>query len=85
MPRHGMGTATPVHMEQTEDDRRHTEVHGGTESHLREQSLSHACTVTHSPDQTALHISACGVQAVSSQAVAALDVPDSRCAQGMHI
>lgn len=66
MARHGMGTATPRHMEQTGDDGKHTDMHRGTETPPpKTEPLSCVYTVTHSAEQTALHISACGFQAVT--------------------
>lgn len=66
MLRHGMGTATPGHMEQTGDDGKHSDMNRGTESHLRKQSLSHVCTQSHTrhnkQHRTSLHV---GFQAVT--------------------
>lgn len=81
MARHGMGTATPVHMGQTEDDRRYAEVQRGTESRA---CLTRVHSHTLGRTNSAAHLCVWG-PGWDLQAVAGLGVPGSRCAQGRNI
>lgn len=83
MRQHGMGIAAPVGHGANRRDGRHAEVQRGTESHLQKQSLSHMHTRSHS--QQGKHHHTFLYAGYDSEAVAAVDAPEGRRAQGRHI
>lgn len=66
MPRHGMGTASPGYMEQTEDYGKHTDCTGAQRATSESRaSLTRVHSHTLARTNTTAHLSACRVQAVT--------------------